>query len=72
MNKQKYKAEATGIETTLNIGKSGIESVVEELKKQLKLKKIVKVKILKTALLEKNKQELSICVRLRGIMLNLQ
>ncbi len=58
MNKQEYRAESTTLETTIHIGKSGIESVVEELKKQLKIRKLVKVKVLRTALIEGNKQEL--------------
>lgn len=60
MNRQIYKAQATGLEPTLIVGKSGIEMVVEELIKQLKIKKMVKVKLLKTALLEMKKQELAV------------
>ncbi|VVB87432.1 CRS1 / YhbY (CRM) domain protein [uncultured archaeon] len=56
---QQYRAEASELELSMHIGKSGIEKVVEELKKQLKTKKMVKVKFLRTALLEGNKQELS-------------
>ncbi len=52
------KADASRLETTLHVGKSGIGSVVEELKKQLKLKEMVKVKLLKTAFLEGDKKEL--------------
>ncbi|KCZ72486.1 putative RNA-binding protein containing KH domain, possibly ribosomal protein [Candidatus Methanoperedens nitroreducens] len=59
MNKQDYRAESTVLEPTIHIGKSGIEPVVEELKKQLKLKKLIKVKFLRTAFIEGNKQELS-------------
>ncbi len=59
MNKQKSRAEATGLEATLQVGKSGIETVVEELKKQLKLRKMVKVKLLKSAFLEGDKKELA-------------
>jgi len=33
MNKQERKAEATSIEPTLHVGKSGIDVVVEELKR---------------------------------------
>ena len=43
MNKQEKKAEATNIEPTLHVGKSGIDVVVEELKIQLKNRKMVKV-----------------------------
>ena len=59
MNKQQYRAEATGIETSINIGKSGIENVIEEFKKQLKTKKIIKAKFLKSAFVETNKKELA-------------
>ncbi|VVB93356.1 CRS1 / YhbY (CRM) domain protein [uncultured archaeon] len=59
MNIQKSRAEATRLEATLQIGKSGIETVVEELKKQLKLRKMVKVKLLKSAFLEGDKKELA-------------
>jgi len=59
MNKQERKAEATSIEPTLHVGKSGIEVVVEELKTQLKNRNIVKVKILKSAFIETGKKELA-------------
>jgi RNA-binding protein len=59
MNKQKEKAEATFLQPTIQVGKSGIMPVVEELKKQLKIKKMVKVKFLKTAFIEAGKKELS-------------
>lgn len=59
MKKQNYKAEAAGLEVTLQVGKSGIEKVVEELKNQLKLRKMVKIKLLKTAFLEGDKKELA-------------
>ena len=59
MNRQKYKSEASLLEPVIQIGKSGIETVVEELKKQLKIKTMIKVKFLKAALVEGNKQELA-------------
>jgi RNA-binding protein len=59
MNKQERKAEATSIEPTLHVGKSGIEVVVEELKTQLKSRNMVKVKILKSAIIETGKKELA-------------
>ncbi len=59
MNKQKNRAEATFMEATLRVGKSGMEPVVEELKTQLKNKKMVKVKFLKTAFIEAGKKELA-------------
>lgn len=60
MNRQRYKAQASGLEPTLIAGKSGIEMVVDELIKQLKIKKMVKVKLLRTALLEMKRQELAV------------
>lgn len=59
MNKQEIKAEATSIEPTLHVGKSGIESIVEELNIQLKNKKLVKVKFLRSAFAETGKKELA-------------
>lgn len=52
----KNKAEA--IKPTLQVGKSGIEKVVEELKQQLKNKTAVKLKFLKTAFIKAEKKEL--------------
>ncbi len=43
---------------TLHVGKAGIEGVVEELKIQLKSRKLVNVRILRTAFIEENKKEL--------------
>jgi RNA-binding protein len=59
MNKQKNKAEATLLEPTLHVGKSGIEPAVGELRTQLKNRAMVKVKFLKTAFIETGKKELS-------------
>lgn len=43
------KSEASGIKPILNIGKNGItDSVVEEIKKQVKAYRLVKIKMLKT------------------------
>ncbi|HEY9245707.1 MAG TPA: YhbY family RNA-binding protein [Candidatus Methanoperedens sp.] len=57
MNEQ--KAEASRLGTTLHVGKSGIENVAGELKKQLKVRKMVKVKLLKSAFLQGDKKEMS-------------
>lgn len=59
MNKQKNRADATFLDATIHVGKSGIEPVVEELKNQLKNRKMVKVIFLKTAFIEVGKKELS-------------
>lgn len=57
--KQQYKTEASGLEPVLQIGKSGIDKVADELKTQLKTKKMIKVKFLKTAITGGNRQELA-------------
>ncbi|MDW7732192.1 MAG: YhbY family RNA-binding protein [Methanolobus sp.] len=45
----KLKAEASGLKPILNIGKNGItEPVIEEVKKQVKAYRLVKIKMLKT------------------------
>jgi RNA-binding protein len=53
MDKEKQyllKKESVGLDPLLSIGKNGMtDSVIDELKKQLKLKKLVKVRIHKTA-----------------------
>ncbi|MCQ1534739.1 YhbY family RNA-binding protein [Methanosarcina sp. KYL-1] len=44
------KAEANKLSPILNIGKFGVsDSVIEELKKQIKANRLVKVKVLKSA-----------------------
>ncbi len=48
----------SALEPTLHIGKAGIEGVVEELKIQLKSRKLVKVRFLRTAFIEGDKKEL--------------
>lgn len=53
MDKEKLyqlKNEATKIKPILNIGKNGItDSVIEEIKKQVKAARLVKIKMLKTS-----------------------
>ncbi|WP_094226732.1 YhbY family RNA-binding protein [Methanolobus psychrotolerans] len=53
MDKEKLyqlKVEATKIKPLINIGKNGMtESVVEEIKKQVKANHLVKIKMLKTS-----------------------
>jgi RNA-binding protein len=48
----------SALEPTLHVGKAGIEGVVEELKIQLKSRKLVKVRFLTTAFIEGDKKEL--------------
>ncbi|WMW24109.1 YhbY family RNA-binding protein [Methanolobus sediminis] len=44
------KNEATKIKPIINIGKNGItDSVVEEIKKQVKANRLIKIKMLKTS-----------------------
>lgn len=59
MNRQEHRKSATAIEPALQIGKSGIEAVVDELRTQLKNKKLIKVKFLKTALHDEDKYEMA-------------
>lgn len=59
MNKHETKAEATSIEPGLHVGKSGIDGVVEELKTQLKNRKLIKVKFLRSAFGDTGKKELA-------------
>ncbi|ETA67680.1 MAG: RNA-binding protein [Methanolobus sp.] len=53
MDKEKLyqlKNEATKIKPIINIGKNGItDSVLEEIKKQVKANRLIKVKMLKTS-----------------------
>lgn len=47
-NKKEIRSKAAALEPIVRIGKSGLsESVVEEIKKHLKQKKIVKIKMLR-------------------------
>jgi RNA-binding protein len=57
---QKLKALSTELDPTLWVGKNGINAaIVLELQEQLKLRKMVKVRILKTALLESTRDEIA-------------
>ena len=50
--------KAASLKPAIQIGKEGItDSVIEELKRQLKDKKLVKVKFLRSALEEKDREE---------------
>lgn len=53
MEKEKLyqlRTEATKIKPIINIGKNGItEAVVEEIKKQVKASRLIKIKMLKTS-----------------------
>jgi len=58
LNKQLSRKEGTFLEPTIQVGKSGIEAVVEELKTQLKNNNMIKVRFLKSSFTEVNKKEL--------------
>ncbi len=49
MDTQKLKQEAHDLDVTVWVGKSGLESVVDELDDQLKNRDLVKVKFLRAA-----------------------
>ncbi len=56
---QKARTQATVLQPTLHVGKYGIEKVAQELKKQLKAQKMVKVKFLRAAFIEAGRKELA-------------
>ncbi|QSW98370.1 YhbY family RNA-binding protein [Haloterrigena alkaliphila] len=49
MDTQKLKQEAHDLDVTVWVGKSGVESVVDELDDQLSTRELVKVKFLRAA-----------------------
>lgn len=57
---KELKSKAMVLQPTVQIGKNGLtETVIEEIKKQLKDKKLIKIKFLKGALEAKDKKELA-------------
>jgi RNA-binding protein len=57
---QKLKALSSGLIPTLWVGKNGANAaIVLELQEQLKLRKMVKVRILKSALIESSRDEIA-------------
>ncbi len=57
---KELKAKAKAIEPIVRIGKSGLtESVINEIKKQLEQKKLIKIKMLKAFISGKDKKELA-------------
>ena len=57
---KELKAKAPHLEPVVWIGKSGINAkVIEETKKQLKKRNLIKVKMLKSALAEKSKKDIA-------------
>lgn len=63
MNKAELRSKAKAIEPLIRIGKNGLsDHVVQEIKKLLNKKKLIKVKILKSALTGRTKKELAKCL----------
>ena len=57
---KELKTKAMGLEPIINVGKAGLtDSIIEEIKSQLKNRKLIKVKFLKSALKDKDKKELA-------------
>ena len=59
MNKIQLRSKAKALEPILRIGKNGLaENVIKELNSLLKEKNLIKIKLLKSSLDNKNKKEL--------------
>jgi len=59
MNKIQLRSKAKALEPILRIGKNGLaENVIKEISSLLKEKKLIKIKLLKSSLDNKNKKEL--------------
>ena len=59
-NKNQLKEKAKTLEPVIRIGKNGFtENTIKEIKKQLNKKKLIKVKLLKAFISEKNKKEVA-------------
>ena len=60
LNNKKLKDKAKTLEPVIRIGKNGLtESTIKEIKKQLNKKKLIKVKLLKAFISDKNKKEVA-------------
>ena len=60
LNNKKLKEKAKTLEPVIRIGKNGLtESTIKEIKKQLNKKKLIKVKLLKAFISDKNKKEVA-------------
>jgi RNA-binding protein len=56
MNKKELRSKARAMNPTMNIGKEGLtETVIEEIKKQLRQKKLIKIKMLQSLAQDKDK-----------------
>ena len=61
MERRKLAEKAREIEPVLRIGKNGItEGIIEEIKMQLKKKKLIKIKFLKSAMEDIDKKALAL------------
>ena len=60
MNKKELRSKAKTMTATMNIGKEGLtETVIEEIKKQLRQKKLIKIKMLQSLAQDKNKDDVA-------------
>ncbi|MCP3684154.1 MAG: YhbY family RNA-binding protein [bacterium] len=60
MNKKELRKKAVTLEPIARIGKSGItEGTLKEIKRQLRQKKLIKIKLLKGAMETKNKKTIA-------------
>jgi RNA-binding protein len=60
ININTLKKESVNLPIIVRIGKTGLsESIIDEINKHLKKRKLIKIKFLKTALIEQNIKELS-------------
>lgn len=74
MNKNKLKDKAKEIEATIRIGKNGLTfTMLDEIKKQLKTRKLVKIKMLKSFIEDKNKKEVAeeIATKCKAVLIDL-
>ena len=60
LNNKKLKEKAKILEPVIRIGKNGLtESTIKEIKKQLNKKKLIKIKLLRAFISDKNKKEVA-------------
>jgi RNA-binding protein len=60
IDKKELKQKARSIDPVIRIGKSGLtENAVKEIKKQLKKKKLIKIKFLRNFISDKNKKQVA-------------
>ena len=60
LDNKKLKEKAKTLEPVIRIGKNGLtESTIKEIKKQLNKKKLIKVKLLRAFISDKNKKEVA-------------